>query len=82
MNFLSDFDGGVFSYETGYMKPDRRIYEFFLRKYNIDPNRAIFFDDKKENIEAAEKLGIKGVLFSKDKGNELLAEFIKGEENI
>ena len=82
MNFLSDFDGGVFSYETGYMKPDRRIYEFFLKKYNIDPNRAIFFDDKKENIEAAEKLGIKGVLFSKDKGNELLAEFIKGEENI
>lgn len=82
MDFLDDLDGGVFSYETGYLKPDKRIYEFFLKKYNIDPNRAVFFDDKKENIEAAEKLGIKGVLFSKDKGNEILADFIKGEENI
>ena len=43
-------------------------------------NDSIFFDDKKENIEAAEKFGIKGVLFSKDKGNEILADFIQGEE--
>ena len=82
MDFLDDLDGGVFSYETGYLKPDKRIYEFFLKKYNIDPNRAVFFDDKKENIEAAEKLGIKGILFSKDKGNEILADFIEGEENL
>ena len=80
MDFLKNFDGGVFSYETGYMKPDKRIYEFFLKKYNIDPNRSVFFDDKKENIEAVEKFGIKGVLFSKDKGNEILADFIQGEE--
>lgn len=80
MDFLKDLDGGVFSYETGYMKPDKRIYEFFIKKYNIDPNKAIFFDDKKENIEAAEKFGIKGVLFSKDKGSEILADFIQGEE--
>ena len=82
MDFLDDLDGGVFSYETGYLKPDKRIYEFFLKKYNIDPNRAVFFDDRKENIEAAEKLGIKGILFSKDKGNEILADFIEGEENL
>ena len=82
MDFLKDLDGGVFSYETGYMKPDKRIYEFFIKKYNIDPNRAIFFDDKKENIEAAEKFGIRGVLFSKDKGNEILADFIQGEEDL
>lgn len=82
MDFLIDFNGGVFSYETGYLKPDRRIYEFLLKKYDINPNRAIFFDDKKENIETAEKLGIKGVLFSKDKGNEILANFIEGEEDL
>lgn len=79
MDFLDDFDGGVFSYETGYLKPNKKIYEFFLKKYNIDPNRAVFFDDKKENIEAAEKFGIKGILFNKEKGNEILSDFIKGE---
>ena len=62
-DFLKLMDGGVFSYDAGYMKPDEEIYKILLNKYKINPEEAIFFDDKEENIEAANKLGIHGVHF-------------------
>ena len=77
--FLKLMDEGIFSYETGYMKPDRRIYKYFLDKYNLDPSTCIFFDDKEENVKAARDVGMKAEVFYKDKGDELLAEFILNE---
>lgn len=62
-DFLNLMDGGVFSYDAGYRKPDLEIYNILLNKYKIDPKTAIFFDDKKDNIVAANKLGINGYLF-------------------
>ena len=64
-DFLSMMDGGVFSFSVGYMKPHEEIYKILLNIYKIDPEKAIFFDDKEENIKAAKKLGIKGVVFDK-----------------
>ena len=63
-DFLSMMDGGVFSFSVGYMKPHEEIYKILLNRYKIDPEKAIFFDGKEENIEAAKKLGIKGVVFN------------------
>lgn len=62
-DFLKLMDGGVFSYDAGYMKPDEEIYKILLNKYKINPEEAVFFDDREENIEAANKLGIHGVHF-------------------
>lgn len=62
-DFLKLMDGGVFSYDVGYMKPDEEIYKILLNKYKINPEEAMFFDDREENIEAANKLGIHGVHF-------------------
>lgn len=62
-DFLKLMDGGVFSYDAGYMKPDEEIYKILLNKYKINPEEALFFDDREENIEAANKLGIHGVHF-------------------
>ena len=62
-DFLELMDGGVFSYDVGYMKPDEEIYKILLNKYKINPEEAVFFDDREENIEAANKLGIHGVHF-------------------
>ena len=64
-DFLKYMDGGVFSYDVGYRKPDPEIYQILLNRYKINPEEAVFFDDRKENIEAANKLGIYGVLFDK-----------------
>lgn len=62
-DFLNLMNGGVFSYDAGYRKPDLEIYNILLNKYKIDPKTSIFFDDKKDNIVAANKLGINGYLF-------------------
>ena len=62
---LDKFDGGLFSFGSRYyMKPDKEFYLEFLREYELNPETCIFFDDKPENIEAAEEVGIKGVLFN------------------
>ena len=62
-DFLKLMNGGVFSYDVGYMKPNEEIYKILLNKYKINPEEAIFFDDREENIEAANKLGIHGIHF-------------------
>lgn len=46
--------GGIFSYETGYMKPEQEIYEAFEKVYGIP---YAYFDDRAENIDAALKRG-------------------------
>jgi len=62
--FFELFKGGVFSCTINHIKPSPEIYRYFLKKYSLDPAKCIFFDDMKENVSAAEKEGIKGVLFT------------------
>lgn len=62
-SFLNLFDGGVFSCDVHMLKPSAEIYEYLLNKYQLNPKDCVFFDDTNENVIAAEKLGIKGVLF-------------------
>lgn len=64
-DFLKKMNGGVWSWQTGCMKPNERIYRILLNKYNLNPEECIFFDDLKDNVEAANDVGIKGVLFDR-----------------
>ena len=59
--FLNYVDGGIISAKVQQMKPDAAIYETLLSIYDIDPEDAVFFDDRRENCEAARKLGITAV---------------------
>lgn len=73
--FLDAFDGGVFSFHEKCIKPDKSIYMRLLERYNICPEEAIFFDDREENIRAAEEVGIHGILFTQETADKIL----KGE---
>jgi putative hydrolase of the HAD superfamily len=55
------------SFELGLIKPEREIYEYTLKKLNTNPEECIFIDDKEENVNAANKLGIHGILFQNKK---------------
>lgn len=66
LSFLEGFDGGVFSWQEKCMKPDEKIYKILLERYHITPKRAVFFDDRPENVEAARRAGINGVVFTTD----------------
>lgn len=64
-DFLEKMNGGVWSWQTGCMKPNERIYRILLNKYNLNPEECVFFDDLKDNVEAANNVRIKGVLFDR-----------------
>lgn len=60
-DFLEYVDGAVISYEVHALKPEKKIYETLLEKYNIDPKKAIFLDDVEENLEGARIVGIETI---------------------
>ncbi len=58
------FDNSVFSCAEGYIKPESQIYHILLKKINISANRVLFIDDKKVNIQSAQNIGMKAILFN------------------
>ena len=62
-NILDLFDDVVISAEVGLIKPDAGIYQMALDGLGVQAEEAIFVDDLKHNIEAANALGMKGVQF-------------------
>jgi 2-haloacid dehalogenase len=65
--FLSWFDGIVVSGTEKMKKPDPRIYQLTLDRYKLTAKKAVFIDDKKENVAAAKNAGIHGIHFSTPK---------------
>ena len=64
LDFLPLMDGGVFSCDAKMLKPDREIYEWICQKYNLVPSECVFFDDKKENVDAAAAYGMYAIQFT------------------
>lgn len=62
--WIHRFDVLVWSYQLGIAKPDPAIYRHTLDKLAIQPEEALFIDDKLANIEAARALGIQAIEFS------------------
>ncbi len=62
--YIADaFDTLVISAEEKIMKPDPRIYHLALDRLGVQPHEAIFLDDFKVNIDAANALGLIGIHF-------------------
>ena len=60
---LSLFPQAVLSYEAGAMKPSPAIYEAALRMTGSSPEECFFTDDRAENVEGAQAMGIHAVPF-------------------
>ena len=69
------FDGIVLSSEAHILKPNSDIYKLLLNKYDLKPEECIFVDDRKENVLAAEELGMTGWVFENNYGE--LKKFLK-----
>ena len=52
-------DGFVLSCDIKAIKPDPKMFEEILHKYDLNPENCIFLDDVKDNTKMAESLGIK-----------------------
>ncbi|WP_370769965.1 HAD family hydrolase [Eubacterium ramulus] len=63
---LEAFDGVMVSSEVHLIKPDVRIYECLLEKYQLKPEECLFFDDRKDNVEGAREAGMQAMVFTED----------------
>ena len=61
---LDLFDTVIISAEIGVVKPSAKIYEVALNQAKVNADEAVFVDDVQVNVEACEKIGMKGVLFN------------------
>jgi putative hydrolase of the HAD superfamily len=52
------------SFEVGVAKPAPEIYEHVIRELGAEPARLLFIDDLAENVEAAQKAGMNGLIFT------------------
>jgi HAD superfamily hydrolase (TIGR01509 family) len=48
-----------YSHTIGKRKPNMDIYEYIIEDQKLNPSKALFLDDKMENIEAARRAGLK-----------------------
>ena len=47
-------------------KPDQEIYEYFFRKFDLNPSKCFFIDDLEKNIQGAKDAGMDGIIFTGD----------------
>ncbi|HJD46204.1 MAG TPA: HAD-IA family hydrolase, partial [Candidatus Mediterraneibacter norfolkensis] len=63
LDFLELMDGYILSWQEHVIKPDPAVFQLLMERYQIVPEQAVFIDDTLVNIEAAGKLGIRGIHF-------------------
>ncbi|GAA0196814.1 HAD-IA family hydrolase [Cytobacillus oceanisediminis] len=56
------FDAVTISGQEGVRKPSRRLYEIGCERLGVAPHEAVMVDDLAQNIVAAERLGMAGVV--------------------
>ena len=78
MEFLPYMDGVVFSYRCKLIKPEKEIYEYICKTYELKPEESVFLDDREDNVEAARNMGMHGIVFENyAQGSETLEQLLK-----
>jgi putative hydrolase of the HAD superfamily len=67
------FDDIVCSAEVGMAKPEPEIFRLAAARLGVAPEECVFVDDWDQNIDAARQVGMIGVLYRVDKGDDLAA---------
>ncbi len=62
--FLKRFQGVVVSGEEGVLKPEPAIYRLLESRFDLDLSRALFIDDKPENVTGARETGLSALVFT------------------
>ncbi|AKU65643.1 haloacid dehalogenase [Schaalia meyeri] len=57
------FDFFSFSCDYGICKPARGIYRDVLHRINTPYEQVVFIDDRRENVRAAELMGVQGIVW-------------------
>lgn len=63
LSIYKQFDVVVLSYKIGARKPHPRIYQTALNRLQVKPDEIVFIDNASENVDEANKLGMKGIVY-------------------
>jgi putative hydrolase of the HAD superfamily len=67
LNLFDLFDGSFGIEDANFMpKPKRAPYEIFNKAFDVDPRRAVFFEDNIQNLEVPKQMGMTTVLVVSD----------------
>ena len=61
--FDDAFNTLIISAEVGMMKPQPEIYQLALKQARVEAKEAAFIDDTPKNVDAANALGMHGIVF-------------------
>jgi glucose-1-phosphatase len=60
---LKKFSKLYLSFRIGTAKPNLKVYQYVIRDLSAEPSSFLFIDDLAENVAAAVKCGMKGIVF-------------------
>ena len=62
--FLRDcFEGVVVSGDIFMAKPDREIFEYTIKHFNLNPETTLFIDDSAANVATAKEVGLSAIRY-------------------
>jgi len=64
LDLYEPFSPCLLSCEIGLEKPDLKIYEVLIDTLQLAPASILFIDDKVENVESAQNIGLDALLFT------------------
>lgn len=79
------FDHHFLSHHIGLLKPDREVFEHIVSDMNIAPERVLFLDDNRINVEGAKSVGLDAYCVKGgDEARALLLEMnlLSGEKKV
>lgn len=62
-HFFNALDGIVVSGAEKIIKPDERLFQILLKRYDLDAAKSLFIDDNINNINTANELGFRTIHF-------------------
>lgn len=64
LGYKDDFDGEFYSFQLKTTKPNKLYFQKILHLLDLESGNVAFLDDRQENVDAAEKMGIKSGLYN------------------
>ena len=62
--WLQSFERCIWSYALRMAKPEPEIFRTTMEMLHLDADRILFIDDKQENVDAAQSVGMQAVRYS------------------
>lgn len=64
LNILNMVDGGVYSCKEHLKKPSKEIFDTLIKRFDLNKEETIFFDDSPKNVKAGNEYGVKSYVFN------------------